>query len=54
VVDAMYAAKDLFETYSPADVAAMSAAQRQQFTSLASTLYRYNFGYIGPGRCPGR
>jgi len=54
VVDAMYAARDLFETYSPADVAAMGAVQRQQFTSLASTLYRYNFGYIGPGRCPGR
>lgn len=52
VVDAMYAAKDLFETYTPADVAGMSPAQRQQFSSLASTLYRYNYGYIGPGRCP--
>lgn len=52
VVDAMYAAKDLFETYTPADVAGMSPAQRQQFVSLASTLYNYNFGYIGPGRCP--
>jgi len=51
VVDAMYAAKALFETYTPAQVASMNSSQKAQFTALTTTLSRFNNGYIGPGRC---
>lgn len=51
VVDAMYAAKALFQAYTPAQVAAMNSSQKAQFTALTTTLSRFNNGYIGPGRC---
>jgi hypothetical protein len=48
-------AKALFETYTPAQVAALKGptgnALRQQFLDLANTLDQYNQGVIGPGHC---
>jgi len=51
VVDAMYRAKAIFQQYTPAQVGAMTSEQKAELQSLATTLYRYNMGYIGPGRC---
>jgi hypothetical protein len=52
---AIAAAEDLFETYTPADVAAAKGKNgkelRSQFTSLASLLASFNEGLIGPGPC---
>ncbi|MGH7491318.1 MAG: T9SS type A sorting domain-containing protein [bacterium] len=50
---AFNSATTLFETYTPAQIAALkgSSSIRQQFISLASTLDRYNNGIIGPGHC---
>jgi hypothetical protein len=49
----MAAAKALLETYTPAQVMAMSnnSAVKKSFTSLAGTLDKYNNGEIGPGHC---
>ncbi|RIK46707.1 MAG: hypothetical protein DCC57_15200 [Chloroflexi bacterium] len=43
----------LFNTYTPAQVAALKAnnAVRKQFVALAATLASYNEGTIGPGHC---
>ena len=50
---AMASAKTLFQTYTPAQVAALpkSSSVRAQFLSLAGTLDKYNTGLIGPGHC---
>ncbi len=50
---AFNAATALFNTYTPAQVAAMKAsnAVRKQFIALAATLDGYNNGLIGPGHC---
>lgn len=49
------AAESLFETYTPADIAALKGkngnAVRAQFIALAGTLGSYNEGEIGPGHC---
>jgi hypothetical protein len=49
----MAAAKALLDTYTPAQVQAMSnnSAVKKSFTSLAGTLDKYNNGEIGPGHC---
>lgn len=51
VVDAYLAARSIFQQYTPAQVAGMSSSQKAELQALANTLYRYNMGYIGPGRC---
>ena len=51
VVDAMYGAKAIFDTYTPAQVAAMNSTQKAQLASWTNTLSRFNTGAIGPGRC---
>jgi hypothetical protein len=50
---AFNSATNLFNTYTPAQVAALKAnsSVRQQFISLALTLDNYNNGIIGPGHC---
>ncbi len=52
---AIDSAETLFETYTPAQVAAAKGKNgkelRSQFTSLAGTLASYNEGLIGPGHC---
>jgi hypothetical protein len=49
------AATDLFETYTPAQVAAWKGktgkAMRAEFIELAGILADYNEGWIGPGHC---
>jgi hypothetical protein len=49
------AATALFETYTPAEIAALRGpsgnALRSQFIDLATTLDAYNNGLIGPGYC---
>lgn len=53
VTAALASAKTLFETYTPAQIAALrgNAAPRPLFISLAGTLGSYNEGDIGPGHC---
>lgn len=53
VTAALASAESLFNTYTPAQVAALKAnnATRKLFISLASTLDQYNNGLIGPGHC---
>jgi hypothetical protein len=53
VLEAIDAAEELFNTYSPEDVAAWRGNQgeRQTFLELASILDDYNNGLIGPGHC---
>ena len=53
VTTALGEAKTLFETYTPAQVAALKGnnATKAQFISLAGTLGSYNEGLIGPGHC---
>jgi hypothetical protein len=48
---ALAAAEDLFETYTPAQVAGLNNKQKKVFIQLASTLDKYNNGLIGPGHC---
>jgi hypothetical protein len=50
---ALSTAETLFNTYTPAQVAAMKAnnAVRKQFIELASLLDSYNNGFTGPGHC---
>ena len=50
---AFAAATVLFQTYTPAQVAAMKGnnAVRKQFVDLAKILDNYNNGLIGPGHC---
>ena len=45
--------EDLFNTYTPAQIGALSGDDplRQQFISAAATLDDYNNGVIGPGHC---
>ena len=38
VVDAMYGAKAIFDTYTPAQVAAMNSTQKAQLASWTNTL----------------
>lgn len=47
------AAQELFKTYSPSEIGALSGgdALRQQFLSWATILDNYNNGCIGPGKC---
>ena len=55
--DAFDAATLLFQTYTPAQIGALSnkiaadKALRAQFINLASILADYNEGDIGPGHC---
>ncbi len=55
VQDALDAAEDLFNTYTPAQIAALKGksgnALRSQFLELATILDNYNNGFIGPGHC---
>jgi hypothetical protein len=55
VTDELAAATTLFETYDPAEIAALKGkngkALRSQFIDLAGTLGAYNEGDIGPGHC---
>jgi hypothetical protein len=53
VDDELAAAKALFETWTPAQIAPLKGKQqpRPQFISLAGTLASYNEGDIGPGHC---
>jgi hypothetical protein len=50
---ALASAKTLFQTYTPAQIAALKGNKppRPQFISLAGTLGSYNEGLIGPGHC---
>lgn len=50
---AIAAAETLFNTYTPAQVAALpkNSAVRAQFIALSGTLDQYNNGIIGPGHC---
>jgi hypothetical protein len=54
VSSAITSAEDLFDTYTPADIAGLKGNDplRQQFITLAGTLGSYNEGLIGPGHCP--
>ncbi|MDY0109848.1 MAG: DNRLRE domain-containing protein [Candidatus Krumholzibacteria bacterium] len=45
------AATELFNTRTPAQVAALRGAARAQVVALAQTLDDYNNGLIGPGHC---
>jgi hypothetical protein len=49
----MDAAKALFETYTPRQIASLRGrdALRRQFIALAGVLASYNEGDIGPGHC---
>ena len=53
VAAAIASATTLFNTYTPAQIGALSGgnALRQQFLSLASTLESFNTGATGPGHC---
>ena len=53
VQDALNDAKTLFQTYNPAQIAALKGnnAIRKQFIDLAGILGSYNEGDIGPGHC---
>lgn len=53
VQTALSQAKTLFQTYTPAQVAALKGnnSVRQQFISLAGILGNYNEGLTGPGHC---
>lgn len=53
VTNAITAAEALFNTYTPAQIAARRGSDplRQQFNSLAGILGSYNEGAIGPGHC---
>ncbi|MDD5111960.1 MAG: MopE-related protein [Candidatus Altiarchaeota archaeon] len=55
VTSAITQAEALFNTYTPAQIAALkgksATAVKAQFQSLASTLGSYNEGTIGPGHC---
>ncbi len=50
---ALNSATTLFNTYTPAQIAALSGSSslRKQFIGLATTLDNYNKGLIGPGHC---
>jgi len=53
VLTAYNTAKTLFQTYTPAQIAALKGNNplRQQFISLAGILDAYNNGLTGPGHC---
>jgi hypothetical protein len=53
VQDAFDDATDLFNTYTPADIAGLKGndALRAEFVALAGILGSYNEGDIGPGHC---
>lgn len=48
---ALATAKSLFETKTPAQAAALKGSAKNTWTTLASTLDKYNNGLIGPGHC---
>jgi hypothetical protein len=57
VLAAFDEATDLFETYTPGDLAhpkkvGIGKDIRDQFITLAGILNDYNNGYVGPGHCP--
>lgn len=47
----MAAAKQLFDTYSPAQVAALKGKDKAAWTALAQKLDAYNNGLTGPSHC---
>jgi hypothetical protein len=53
VQSALDAGKNLFMTYTPAQIAVLKGSNsvRQQFISNAKILDDYNNGIIGPGHC---
>lgn len=51
VQDALDDATDLFNMYTPAQVATLKGKNKAEFISLATTLDNYNNGLIGPGHC---
>jgi len=51
VDDAIAAAKDFFETYTPAAALELAPEMRQTYINYATTLDNYNNGLIGPGHC---
>jgi hypothetical protein len=53
VLDAFDDAQELFETYTPSQIGALSGGSslRRQFIGLAEILADYNEGEIGPGHC---
>ena len=53
VQTALNSATTLFNTYTPAQVAALkgNSSVRAQFVNLATTLDNYNNGVVGPGHC---
>lgn len=48
---AFTAATDLFDAYTPAQVAALQGGAKETWTDLATILDNYNNGDIGPGHC---
>lgn len=55
VTTALASATTLFNTYTPAQIAALAknSSLRAEFISLAGTLGAYNEGLTGPGHCGG-
>jgi hypothetical protein len=55
VSTALSDAETLFNTYTPAQIGALSGSNnlRKQFIALAGTLGSYNEGLTGPGHCSG-
>ncbi len=53
VATAMHEARDLFVTYTPAQIGALGGDDplRAQFIRLAAVLDAFNSGIIGPGHC---
>lgn len=51
IIDAFNEATNLFEEYSPDEVASFKGKDKNMWTKLASTLDAYNNGIIGPGSC---
>ena len=49
--DEFDAAKALFETYAPSEIAEASQSLRDQFIDLGAVLADYNEGALGPGHC---
>ena len=51
VASAITAAETFFNTYTPAQAAAFTSAQRAPYVALSTTLDNYNNGLTGPGHC---
>ncbi|MCX2739644.1 hypothetical protein [Pontibacter anaerobius] len=50
-LEAYNKATDLFKAYAPSQITKKDKKLHEKFTSLASTLDKYNNGIIGPGHC---